>query len=287
MGDIAIFPNLARLFWFVVFVVSFPFSPFLSLLCFSPFPPSPPSLPPLPPSFPLLLRFFPSSPLLCFLSLASLTTLFISSKTPVKTSKMMTTMYLEQLLSSLESLPSELQRSYSLMRELDLQVQATLNELHIDCAAFLKDIHKLPHTERHQRLMEFQKRFAELMEFSDQKLHISAQSYETLDNHIRQLDSDINTFEAEARKRPGYQQDSEEEVLEDLAVDPNEPTYCICHQVSYGEMVGCENEDCPIQWFHYGCVNLYEKPKGAWYCYQCRARPNTPDVPKPGVQRHS
>lgn len=27
----------------------------------------------------------------------------------------------------------------------------------------------------------------------------------------------------------------------DLPVDPNEPTYCFCNQVSYGEMVACDN----------------------------------------------
>jgi len=25
--------------------------------------------------------------------------------------------------------------------------------------------------------------------------------------------------------------------------DPNEPRYCICNDVSYGDMVGCDNED--------------------------------------------
>lgn len=29
----------------------------------------------------------------------------------------------------------------------------------------------------------------------------------------------------------------------DLPVDPNEPTYCFCNQVSYGEMVACDNPD--------------------------------------------
>lgn len=27
-------------------------------------------------------------------------------------------------------------------------------------------------------------------------------------------------------------------------MDPNEPVYCICSQVSYGEMVGCDNPSC-------------------------------------------
>ncbi|XP_033631323.1 inhibitor of growth protein 1-like [Asterias rubens] len=53
-------------------------------------------------------------------------------------------------------------------------------------------------------------------------------------------------------------------------IDPNEPTYCLCNQVSYGEMVGCDNKDCPFEWFHFGCVGLTLKPKGRWYCPRCR-----------------
>ncbi|XP_058836223.1 inhibitor of growth protein 3 isoform X2 [Topomyia yanbarensis] len=51
--------------------------------------------------------------------------------------------------------------------------------------------------------------------------------------------------------------------------DPNEPRYCICNQVSYGDMVACDNEDCPFEWFHYPCVNITSSPKGKWYCPQC------------------
>jgi hypothetical protein len=29
----------------------------------------------------------------------------------------------------------------------------------------------------------------------------------------------------------------------DMPVDPNEPTYCLCHQVSFGEMIGCDNPE--------------------------------------------
>lgn len=37
----------------------------------------------------------------------------------------------------------------------------------------------------------------------------------------------------------------------DMPVDPNEPTYCLCHQVSYGEMIGCDNPDVSVQLFSY------------------------------------
>ncbi|KAL5489690.1 hypothetical protein EMCRGX_G018808 [Ephydatia muelleri] len=57
--------------------------------------------------------------------------------------------------------------------------------------------------------------------------------------------------------------------LSSAPIDPNEPTYCLCRQVSFGEMIGCDNEDCPIEWFHFQCVGLTSKPKGRWYCPPC------------------
>ncbi|KXS13657.1 hypothetical protein M427DRAFT_113195 [Gonapodya prolifera JEL478] len=57
-----------------------------------------------------------------------------------------------------------------------------------------------------------------------------------------------------------------EEAAED------EPLYCICKNVSYGEMIGCDSENCPIEWFHYECVGLTEPPHGKWYCPLCRGK---------------
>lgn len=63
---------------------------------------------------------------------------------------------------------------------------------------------------------------------------------------------------------------------DDIAVDPDEPTYCLCDQISYGEMICCDNDLCPIEWFHFSCVSLSTKPKGKWFCPKCRGdRPNT------------
>jgi len=62
---------------------------------------------------------------------------------------------------------------------------------------------------------------------------------------------------------------SEQEWLQ--MQDPNEPRYCICNQVSYGDMVGCDNDDCPYEWFHYPCVGITAPPKGKWYCPPCIA----------------
>ncbi|XP_026104312.1 inhibitor of growth protein 1-like [Carassius auratus] len=74
---------------------------------------------------------------------------------------------------------------------------------------------------------------------------------------------------AKKKKRSKSKQDREPSPT-DLPIDPNEPTYCLCEQVSYGEMIGCDNDECTIEWFHFSCVGLHHKPKGKWYCPKCR-----------------
>ncbi len=43
--------------------------------------------------------------------------------------------------------------------------------------------------------------------------------------------------------------DGDDEMLgggvpgEDWSYDPNEPRYCVCNQVSYGDMVACDNDE--------------------------------------------
>ncbi|EPS66711.1 hypothetical protein M569_08060 [Genlisea aurea] len=54
----------------------------------------------------------------------------------------------------------------------------------------------------------------------------------------------------------------------DQPIDPNEPTYCVCHQVSFGDMIACDNENCQGgEWFHYACVGLTPETrfKGKWF----------------------
>ena len=50
--------------------------------------------------------------------------------------------------------------------------------------------------------------------------------------------------------------------LSSQPLDPDEPTYCHCQQVSFGEMIGCDNDDVRLlkQW---SCVVFL----GASYMY--------------------
>lgn len=49
---------------------------------------------------------------------------------------------------------------------------------------------------------------------------------------------------------------------EDVDLDADEPRYCLCNNVSYGEMVACDSKGCKREWFHLACVGLKTAPKG-------------------------
>uniref|UniRef100_G1QBQ3 Inhibitor of growth protein n=1 Tax=Myotis lucifugus TaxID=59463 RepID=G1QBQ3_MYOLU len=131
-------------------------------------------------------------------------------------------------------------------------------------------------------------------ELGDEKIQIVTQMLELVENRARQMELHSQCFQdpaeservsdkakidasqperssksAKKKKRSKAKQERETSPVE-FAIDPNEPTYCLCNQVSYGEMIGCDNEQCPIEWFHFSCVSLTYKPKGKWYCPKCR-----------------
>tara|TARA_R110002003_G_scaffold41_23_gene3027 strand:- start:35679 stop:36809 length:1131 start_codon:yes stop_codon:yes gene_type:complete len=46
--------------------------------------------------------------------------------------------------------------------------------------------------------------------------------------------------------------------------------WCTCRHPDDGTfMLGCENDGCPVQWYHGACVGVYEEPDGAWFCPAC------------------
>lgn len=56
-----------------------------------------------------------------------------------------------------------------------------------------------------------------------------------------------------------------------VPVNGEEMLYCICQQRATGDMIGCDNENCPYKWFHYSCLGLDPNAnyEGTWYCPTC------------------
>ena len=55
----------------------------------------------------------------------------------------------------------------------------------------------------------------------------------------------------------------------DDTMNNDDGAWCYCQQVKGGDMVGCENKDCTIKWFHMECLKMTESLKGKWFCPDC------------------
>lgn len=235
------------------------------------------------------------------------------------------TCYVQDYLECVESLPHDMQRNVSVLRELDNKYQETLKEIDDVYEKYKKE----DDSNQKKRLQQhLQRALINSQELGDEKIQIVTQMLELVENRARQMELHSQCFQDPAEsergsdkakmdssqperssRRPRRQRTSESRDLchmtngiEDcddqppkekksksakkkkrskakqereaspveFAIDPNEPTYCLCNQVSYGEMIGCDNEQCPIEWFHFSCVSLTYKPKGKWYCPKCR-----------------
>lgn len=45
--------------------------------------------------------------------------------------------------------------------------------------------------------------------------------------------------------------------------------YCRCPYDEVSEMIGCDSQDCRIEWFHFDCVGISVPPIGTWFCPEC------------------
>lgn len=88
--------------------------------------------------------------------------------------------------------------------------------------------------------------------------------------------ADVSDSESQARRNRSSADDDDEEVPEDAEGEEDDAgddkkLYCTCQTVSHGDMVMCENEECPYQWFHFKCVGITKEPVGEWVCDYCKS----------------
>jgi hypothetical protein len=93
-----------------------------------------------------------------------------------------------------------------------------------------------------------------------------------------QITSNVGTPTPTARagqKRKAATAFRRDSSVDEMAADEDSKVYCFCQQVSFGEMVACDNENCEREWFHLPCVGLAKSPQGKWFCDECLAKMGT------------
>lgn len=103
--------------------------------------------------------------------------------------------------SGLEHLPIELQRNFTLMRDLDARAQGLMKDIDKLADDYLKNVKKESPEKKKEQLTHIQNLFNKAKEYGDDKVQLAIQTYELVDKHIRRLDSDLARFEAEIQDK--------------------------------------------------------------------------------------
>jgi hypothetical protein len=94
-----------------------------------------------------------------------------------------------------------------------------------------------------------------------QSNNLSTTDYFQLNNQT----SSLNLFDDETNG--GFDSTNVLTNFSGQAID--ERRYCFCNEMSYGDMIACDNPTCRREWFHYPCVGIVTPPKGKWFCLEC------------------
>ena len=211
-----------------------------------------------------------------------------------------------KLREYLQTIPPYLTTNLGVIGQLDSKLKDSMLELEKLRQEHLPRLIYYDAKKKELAISQINQKFYECKSLGNKKTEIANQTYDLVDRYIRKLDSEMNILKElidyyvssdrkelqdvgslspfhysmsqrddKIKKRKLNESEiesSSEESDTDLSIDPNEPKYCICNDVSFGEMIACDNLDCSIEWFHMGCMRLnsHNKPKGKWYCPDCR-----------------
>ncbi|EEH48293.1 uncharacterized protein PADG_04377 [Paracoccidioides brasiliensis Pb18] len=103
-----------------------------------------------------------------------------------------------------------------------------------------------------------------LVEEEEEESVLSSAEVSESENNLPASKRNAGARGAGAGESEGEADEEEDEGGEDTK------TYCTCRSVSHGDMVACDNDECPYEWFHWKCVGLTREPLGTWYCDECR-----------------
>jgi inhibitor of growth protein 3 len=92
----------------------------------------------------------------------------------------------------------------------------------------------------------------------------------TNDSELSDAESGSGEEEDEAVTPPARDAEGDDDMADiDDDEGGDDKKYCLCQNVSFGDMVACDNETCPYEWFHWTCVGLKSEPVGTWICPVC------------------
>ena len=137
----------------------------------------------------------------------------------------------EDFIDVLNSLPNDVQHKLTTLKEKDSIGNAYFEELEQRTRQILEmDSKDISFSDK--ETSDMYTLFKKTLMIYEEKVALSVQMHELVDNNIKRIDEDLQRMSANDYPIPPVQID-------------NEQIYCYCQQPAFGEMVGCDADNCP------------------------------------------
>ncbi|KAI8049790.1 uncharacterized protein B0P05DRAFT_563384 [Gilbertella persicaria] len=211
----------------------------------------------------------------------------------------------DDYLESLQNLPSEIDQNMHELRRMDDDLYKFKEGYSKNRRAYTKICRNSPANTSAlvTTRLQIEKDYKTAMQKQDQKIELAMRMYDLVSRHIERLDFQVaksgihesDWIHQRTRKGPHLLPGNRKRAMpvdgmpstrkrihhsnrpnpssmshHEFDIDSNEPTYCYCKQVSFGDMIACDGENCEREWFHYACVGLVQPPAGKWFCEECK-----------------
>ena len=200
--------------------------------------------------------------------------------------------FLDELLIQLQDYSQDFIFQFKEIKELD-KVYKEKRESLISLDSTLRSHNKETTQPEQEAYTKASQTLQELSEISQKKINIALKNRDIIDSLIGKLDKELvvkkdlvpipvgnnnalddeETLIMDVKKNPTIKKKTSVSLIKPPTLSTSmveeEAVYCFCRLGSFGNMIGCDNEECPIEWFHYNCVGLTEPPRGSWYCPTC------------------
>lgn len=186
-------------------------------------------------------------------------------------------------------LPIEIYRSTTFIKSLDQSYLTKTRRIDQLCR-------QLQRSSDLTKTLEYRSEICRLMAESKQDraeaVAEASKLQQLVQSHITLLSADLDKLENPTSKTPIINNNEEpipsskrrskktsaakaegqgEAAGDDIPIDDDEPLYCTCQRVSFGQMIACESSPCQHgEWFHFECLKFTRPPQGKWWCPGCR-----------------
>lgn len=187
-------------------------------------------------------------------------------------------MLIEEYLTIIETAPKIVQTALTKIMELERSVMEEKKLLDRQVTEILTSLEEetpsLSKGELDKQLQQINQAYLKILDVDKRKLLLLSTLQSKLEDSSELIRESSSEFKEGIAKDSLAQKlrkitDLLDNSIEPESMEEDEKPYCTCHKPMKGDMVVCDNPECPIEWYHCSCVGLKGAPRKKWLCQLC------------------